>query len=97
MSSNESTQQKIYNAVVIAMKKAIESGIPFLLFGELRTRVGEELKAKLGTGELREAIGALKNDNLVDSIEIANRDIYYLVDMIEVYKNQISGRKPNSN
>jgi hypothetical protein len=92
MSSGESESDKIYNIVIVSFKKAIENEVPFLSFEELRDHVATILETKVGTREIREAIGALRNDGKIKSRKIAGRDIYYLVDMITVYKDFISNK-----
>ena len=95
MSSAESESSKIYNAVLESMMKAVEGEeIILLTFEELRTRVGKMFGTKkISTGELRESIGALKSDVKIKSKKVAGREIYYLTEIVKVYKEHLSRKR----
>jgi len=95
MSSKESSSDQISETILDSMKKAVqEEEILFLAFQELRDRVEKMLGGKrVGTGEMKEAIGALKNNGKIKSRRIAGRDVFYLADILKVYKEFLSKKK----
>ena len=80
MSSNESDSRTIPDTVLSSIMKSRERGKPFLLFQELINSVKKELGDELKPKELREAIGALKDQGKIGCKKVAGREIFYLLD-----------------
>ncbi|MEM2111308.1 MAG: hypothetical protein QXX08_05450 [Candidatus Bathyarchaeia archaeon] len=94
MSSDENDAKQFYNVVLGLMMKVIEKDdILFLTFEQLRRRLKQELRRDVGSRELREAIGALKSDGKIETRKMARRDIFYLSEVVKVYKDFLSKKK----
>jgi regulator of replication initiation timing len=87
MSTNEKDSDEIYKTILELMTKSVEEeDVIIMTFEQLRKRLKEKLKRDVGTKEVTQTIGALKNDGKIESRKVAGRDIFYLTEIVKVYK-----------
>ncbi|MHC3130303.1 MAG: hypothetical protein IBV52_09540 [Candidatus Bathyarchaeota archaeon] len=67
-------QKAIVKSLVISIK---ENWKPFLIFSDLLRNTRTILEHKIATKDFREAIGALKNDEIISVEKVAGREIFY--------------------
>lgn len=87
MASEKIVSHKVQKAILKTFEESLKKEIPFLLFNEMLDMVRSVLKIKIGRKDLREAIGALKSNGKISSKKVAGREIYYLSDIVEKYRN----------
>ncbi len=86
MRPKEPSLNSVQDCLVSAFDTLIAKDIPFATFRDLRTLAKKILGSEIKSGLLTEAIGALKSQSKIGSLRIGPREIYYLKEMVQKYK-----------